>query len=180
MHKNIYICKNNQLLTYQCTFNETVILSKINQLSEKNLEKYYYPENHISNSKTTTDIKSSTDLVHHLKKIFFDNELIDLSEIYNLIKSNNSYMRTPQTFMAISHIFNDFNFILLNYIDLENYIKTINILCRHKISQDDLNKNNIRIALNNRYVMETLGIYLNHVDSTIYPRNKNFFIKKTS
>lgn len=172
MKKIIHICNNNSFLVYQCTFDEQLIESKIHNLLNQQLEEYYYQEDQIGLKipTTTSSIQTSSDLVKYLEKTILEKESIDLSEIYNLIQSHNSCMRTPQTLIAISNILHDFDYLLINDFNLNNYIILTNMAYRHHMMQANFNQNMLLIAKKNQYVLENLGIYLEDIQTYKNPK----------
>ena len=114
MTKNLYLCDKETMYTYEINFDENVLKEQINNLLNLNLESYYINNDTVhSTYNRYTNIQSSYDLIVYLKKTFLENEIIDLSEIKNLIVSNNSRMRTPQTISAVARILENIDYKLI-------------------------------------------------------------------
>jgi len=96
-----------------------------------------------------------------LKKTFLENEILDLSEIKNLIISNNSRMRTPQTIGAVARILENIDYKLIkkeNITRLEISIKSTYL--NKLISYIDNDSSIIDVATKNKSVYNNLRIDL--------------------
>lgn len=96
-----------------------------------------------------------------MKKTFLENEILDLSEIKNLIISNNSRMRTPQTIGAVARILENIDYKLIkkeNITRLEISIKSTYL--NKLISYIDNDSNIIDVATKNKSVYNNLRIDL--------------------
>ena len=158
----LYVCNNNFIFEYNVKFDQTEIIKQINNLFNENLEAYYVQnDNVITKNNTYSHIINCYELVVSLKRIFIENKTLDFSEILDLIRSNNTPMRTPQTLMAISKIISNFSFNLINKTDINNY-KTLIKLAYLKGIVEQLNYNYdlVSIAKKNRKVLNNLRITL--------------------
>ena len=96
-----------------------------------------------------------------MKKTFLENEIIDLSEIKNLIVSNNSRMRTPQTISAIARILENIDYKLIKKEDITRLKISIKSTYLNKlISYIDNDSNIIDVATKNKSVYNNLRIDL--------------------
>ena len=96
-----------------------------------------------------------------MKKTFLENEIIDLSEIKNLIVSNNSRMRTPQTISAIARILENIDYKLIKKEDITSLKISIKSTYLNKlISYIDNDSNIIDVATKNKSVYNNLRIDL--------------------
>lgn len=96
-----------------------------------------------------------------MKKTFLENEILDLSEIKNLIISNNSRMRTPQTIGAVARILENIDYKLIkkeNITRLEISIKSTYL--NKLISYIDNDSSIIDVATKNKSVYNNLRIDL--------------------
>ena len=96
-----------------------------------------------------------------MKKTFLENEIIDLSEIKNLIVSNNSRMRTTQTISAIARILENIDYKLIKKEDITRLKISIKSTYLNKlISYIDNDSNIIDVATKNKSVYNNLRIDL--------------------
>ena len=96
-----------------------------------------------------------------LNKLQKYNEIIDLSEIKNLIVSNNSRMRTPQTISAIARILENIDYKLIKKEDITRLKISIKSTYLNKlISYIDNDSNIIDVATKNKSVYNNLRIDL--------------------
>ena len=96
-----------------------------------------------------------------MKKTFLESEIIDLSEIKNLIVSNNSRMRTPQTISAIARILENIDYKLIKKEDITRLKISIKSTYLNKlISYIDNDSNIIDVATKNKSVYNNLRIDL--------------------
>lgn len=162
MTKNLYLCDKETIYTYEINFDENVLKEQINNLLNLNLESYYINNDTVhSTYNRYTNIQSSYDLIVYLKKTFLENEIIDLSEIKNLIVSNNSRMRTPQTISAIARILENIDYKLIKKEDITRLKISIKSTYLNKlISYIDNDSNIIDVATKNKSVYNNLRIDL--------------------
>lgn len=162
MTKNLYLCDKETMYTYEINFDENVLKEQINNLLNLNLESYYINNDTVhSTYNRYTNIQSSYDLIVYLKKTFLESEIIDLSEIKNLIVSNNSRMRTPQTIGAIAKILENIDYKLIkkeNITRLKISIKAIS--CNSLITNVDRDTDIVDSAIKNKSVYNNLRIDL--------------------
>ena len=96
-----------------------------------------------------------------MKKTFLESEIIDLSEIKNLIISNNSRMRTPQTIGAVARILENIDYKLIKKEDITRLKISIKSTYLNKlISYIDNDSNIIDVATKNKSVYNNLRIDL--------------------
>lgn len=96
-----------------------------------------------------------------MKKTFLENEILDLSEIKNLIISNNSRMRTPQTIGAIARILENIDYKLIKKEDITRLKISIKSTYLNKlISYIDNDSSIIDVATKNKSVYNNLRIDL--------------------
>ena len=162
MNKTLYLCDKETMYTYEINFDENVLKEQINNLLNLNLESYYINNDTVhSTYNRYTNIQSSYDLIVYLKKTFLESEIIDLSEIKNLIVSNNSRMRTPQTISAIARILENIDYKLIKKEDITRLKISIKSTYLNKlISYIDNDSNIIDVATKNKSVYNNLRIDL--------------------
>lgn len=132
--KKIYTHLNGFIYEYQVVFDKDVFNNNLNYLYQLQLEKCFFNDQNSNISiekrkKINTSIINTTDLINYLINCF-DNDIIELSELKNLINSTNSPMRTPQTMIAISNILGNIDFKLLNKKPLIEYNNAFKAACR--------------------------------------------------
>lgn len=162
MNKTLYLCDKETMYTYEISFDENTLKEKINNLLNLNLESCYINNDTVhSTYNRYTNIQSSYDLIVYLKKTFLGNEIIDLTEIKNLILSNNSRMRTPQTISAIARILENIDYKLIKKEDITRLKISIKSTYLNKlISYIDNDSNIIDGATKNKSVYNNLRIDL--------------------
>lgn len=162
MTKNLYLCDKETMYTYEINFDENVLKEQINDLLNLNLESYYINNGTVhSTYNRYTHIQSSYDLIVYLKKTFLENEIIDLTEIKNLIVSNNSCMRTPQTISAIARILENINYKLSRKEDITKLRISIKAISRNSlITNVDRDTDIVDSAIKNKSVYKNLRIDL--------------------
>lgn len=162
MTKNLYLCDKETMYTYEINFDENVLKEQINNLLNLNLESYYINNDTVhSTYNRYTNIQSSYDLIVYLKKTFLESEIIDLSEIKNLIVSNNSRMRTPQTIGAIAKILENIDYKLIKKEDITRLKISIKVIsCNSLITNVDRDTDIVDSAIKNKSVYKNLRIDL--------------------
>lgn len=162
MTKNLYLCDKETMYTYEINFDENVLKEQINNLLNLNLESYYINNDTVhSTYNRYTNIQSSYDLIVYLKKTFLESEIIDLSEIKNLIVSNNSRMRTPQAIGAIAKILENIDYKLIKKEDITRLKISIKVIsCNSLITNVDRDTDIVDSAIKNKSVYKNLRIDL--------------------
>lgn len=96
-----------------------------------------------------------------MKKTFLESEIIDLSEIKNLIVSNNSRMRTPQAIGAIAKILENIDYKLIKKEDITRLKISIKVIsCNSLITNVDRDTDIVDSAIKNKSVYKNLRIDL--------------------
>lgn len=158
-----YYDNNKKLREFKLSYQEEEFNKYIESISDLHLEDKYVDIPYLaSNKNIKTTINSTEDLISYLKSTF-NEKYIELYELHNLVLSNESKMRTPQTIITIHDLFNVMSYeeiktdySIYNYRSMREFYNN----GRNNEILDYLKKSNI--ALKNTEALNSLDINIEY------------------